>query len=94
MLPKFSIDYICLPKHNKRVFTHLTDDPVEAEDFLMHLLAVGSRIVEIRHEGIPLKGHQADKMLKVAAERVAGLLLRESLDIDGSEVKSRFALAA
>ena len=58
MLPKFSIDYIAMPKHNHRVFTHQTDDPVEAEGFLMHLLVSSARINEIRHDGKALNGPQ------------------------------------
>lgn len=54
MLKKYSIDYVVMPKHNKRVFTHLTDDPVEAEEFLMHLLITSALIKEIRHEGLAL----------------------------------------
>jgi len=92
MLKKFSIDYT--PKHNARVFTHLTDDPIEAEEFLMQLLAVGARIKEIRHDGKALTEHQSDKMVKVAAERVASLMLRESLCLDAVEIKSRFGFAA
>ena len=94
MLKKFSIDYIAMPKRNQRVYTHLTDDPVEAEDFLMQLLASRARIKEIRHEGKSLSGPQFNQMLKVAAERVASLLLRESLDLDASEIKDRFGFAA
>jgi hypothetical protein len=94
MQKKFSIDYIAIPKHNQRVYTHLTDDPVEAEDFLMQLLASRARIKEIRHEGLALSGSQFNQMLKVAAERVASLLLRESLDLDASEIKHRFGFAA
>ena len=94
MQKKFSIDYIAIPKHNQRVYTHLTDDPVEAEDFLMQLLASRARIKEIRHEGLALSGSQFNQMLKVAAERVASLLLRESLDLDASEIKDRFGFAA
>ena len=94
MLKKFSIDYIAIPKHIARTFTHYTDDPVEAEEFLMHLLVAGARIQEIRHDGKPLNGHQFDKMIKVAAERVASLLLRESLGIDAASVKDRFGFAA
>jgi hypothetical protein len=71
MLPKFSVDYIAMPKHNHRVFTHQTDDPVEAEGFLMHLLASSARIKEIRHDGKALSGPQFNQMLKVAAERIA-----------------------
>lgn len=91
MLKKFSIDYT--PKQNPRVFTHLTDDPVEAEEFLMHLLASSARIREIRHEGDVLSGHQFDKMVKVAAERVASMMLQESLGLDAPEIKSRFGFA-
>ena len=94
MQKKFSIDYIAIPKHNQRVYTHLTDDPVEAEDFLMQLLASRARIKEIRHEGKALSGPQFNQMLKVAAERVASLLLREALDLDASEIKDRFGFAA
>ena len=94
MLPKFSIDYVAMPNHNNRVFTHQTDDPVEVEDFLMHLLVSGARIKEIRHDGQVLSGHQFNQMLKVAAERVASLLLRESLALDASEIKDRFGFAA
>jgi len=94
MLPKFSIDYIALPKHNHRTLTHRTDDPVEVEDFLMHLLASGATIKEIRHDGKVLSGHQFDQMLKVAAERVASLLLRQALGLDASEIKDRFGFAA
>lgn len=94
MLKKFSIDYVAMPKHNQRVYTHMTDDPVEAEDFLMQLLASRARIQEIRHEGIVLNRPQFDQMLKVAAERVASLLLRESLALDASEIKDRFGFAA
>jgi hypothetical protein len=94
MLKKFSIDYIGMPRHTSRVFTHLTDDPVEAEEFLMHLLSAGARIQEIRHDGLSLTEHQFDKMVKVAAERVAARLVSESLNLDGAEVKRRFGFAA
>jgi hypothetical protein len=94
MLTKFAIDYIAFPQHSSRVFTHLTDDPIEAEDFLMHLLVAQVRITAIRHEGEAMTRHQFDKMLKVAAERIASALLRESLSLDAAEIKDRFGFAA
>lgn len=94
MLKKFSIDYVAIPRHQSRIFTHLTDDPVEAEEFLMHLLGSGARINEIRHDGKALSGPQFDKMVKVAAERAASLMLRESLGLDAAEIKNRFGFAA
>lgn len=94
MLTKFAIDYIILPQHNTRIFTHFTDDPVEVEEFLMHLLVARARIKEIRHDGAVLTGHQFNRMLKVAAERIASALLRDSLALDAAQVKDRFGFAA
>ncbi len=94
MLKKFSIEYVPLAQHNQRVYTHVTDDPVEAEDFLMQLLAFRARIREIRHEGKALSPVESDHMIKLAAERVMSLLLRESLALDASEIKRRFGFAA
>ena len=94
MLNKFAIDYIAFPQHSSRVFTHRTDDPIEVEDFLMHLLAARCRISAIRHDGSVMTSHQFDRMLKVAAERIASELLRESLALDAAEIKDRFGFAA
>ncbi len=94
MLTKFAIDYDLTPHHGSRNCTHFTDEPVEAEDFLMHLLVARARITAIRHEGAALTGHAFDRMLKIAAERIAAQLLRESLQIDAGEVKHRFGFAA
>lgn len=94
MLNKFAIDYVILPQHQTLVRTHLTDDPIEAEDFLMHLLLGHAHIAAIRHEGTTLTGHQFDRMLKIAAERIVAGMLRESLHLDAQEVKSRFGFAA
>ncbi len=93
MLKKYAIDYTLMPQHNHRVSTHFTDEPVEAEEFLMHLLVARARIKEVRHEGAVLTGHQFDRMLKVAAERIASGMLRESLHLDADEVKFRFGFA-
>ncbi len=94
MLAKFDIDYVIHPQHNHRQDTHHTNDPVEAEDFLMNLLIVGARIKAIKHEGVELDPPQADRMLRVAAERLASRLLSRSLDLDSVEVKHRFGFAA
>ena len=94
MLAKFDIEYVIHPQHNQRQDTHRTDDPVEAEDFLMNLLVVGARIKAIKHEGIALEAAQEDRMLRVAAERLASRLLGRSLDLDTVQVKHRFGFAA
>ena len=94
MLAKFDIEYVIHPQHNQRVDIHRTDDPVEAEDFLMNLLIVGARINAIKHEGSVLEAGQGDRMLRVAVERLASRLLGRSLDLDSVEVKHRFGFAA
>jgi len=94
MLSKFAIDYILFPQHNERISTHRTDDPVEAEDFLMNLLSSGSRIVAIRHSAAEIEPHQFDRMVKVATERLASRMLSVSLDIDYATVKHRFGYSA
>lgn len=94
MNKKIAIEYILNPHHNKRVMAHHTDDPVEAEDFLAHLLTAGARISGIRHDATELAPHQFDRMIKVAAERVVVTLLAESLDLDTAAIKHRFGFAA
>lgn len=94
MLSKFAIDYVALPQHHSRLLTQHIDDPIAAEEFLMHLLASRARIVALRHNGSPLTGLQFDRMLKVAAERIASDMLRESLGLDAVAVRDRFELAA
>ncbi|MBL9191922.1 MAG: hypothetical protein JNJ82_06165 [Opitutaceae bacterium] len=94
MLSKFAIDYLSFSHHGNRTFTHLTDDPIEAEDFLMQLLAARARITAIRHDGAAMTAKQFDRMLKVASERISSELLRVSLGLDPSEIKDRFGFAA
>lgn len=94
MIKKFEIDYIVFPQHNKHVDTHRTDDPVEAEEYLMHLLVSGARILAIKHEGVVLDTVQSDRLLLVAAQRLATRLLANSLHIDSVSVNHRFGLPA
>lgn len=94
MLAKYDIDYVINPNHNKRVDTHRTDDPVEAEDFLISLLAGGARIKAIKHEGVNLAERESDQMLRVAAQRLASRLLCDSLGLDSAAVKHRFGFTA
>ena len=94
MLRKFTIEYTRHPRSNEPSGTHRTDDPVEAEEYLMQLLHARSRILSIKHEGVEIPQPQFDKMLKVAAERLASEMLRHALDIDTAEVRHRFGYAA
>ena len=93
MLSKFSIEYTVSHRPGSESRTHRTDDPVEAEDFLMQLLTCGAKILAIKHEGVELERSQFDRMLKVATDRLAARLLGTSLGIDAAEVKHRFGFA-
>jgi hypothetical protein len=93
MLAKFTITYTVFPEHNKRVDTHYTDDPVEAELFLAKLLSSGSRILEIKHDGVNLESAAFDRMVRLAGERLVGRLIGAALKIDYVEVRHRFGLA-
>ena len=94
MLKKFAITYILFPQHNDRVLTHRTDDPVEAEDFLMQLMVSGARICSISHDAQELAPHQFDRMVRVAAERLVVRLIASSLGLDAAAIRHRFGFAA
>lgn len=93
MLAKFSITYTVFPEHNKRVDTHYTDDPVDAELFIAQLISTKSRIHEIKHDGVDLEPNKFDRMVRLAGERLVGRLIGASLNIDYAEVRHRFGLA-
>ena len=59
----------------------------------MQLLVARARIGEIRHDGVALVGLQNDRLIRIAAERIASAMLLESLVLDPSAVKARFGLA-
>lgn len=94
MLKKFTITYVPFPQHNDRALTHRTDDPVEAEDFLMQLLSSGARIRSITHDAEELAPHQFDRMVHVAAERLTVQLIASSLGLDSAAIRHRFGFAA
>ena len=94
MLHKFTIEYTRHPHSNEPAGTHRTNDPIEAEEYLMQLLHARSRILAIKHEGVELPRAQSDQMRKVASERLSSEALCHALDIDTAEVRHRFGLAA
>ncbi|MDR3406240.1 MAG: hypothetical protein P4L99_27400 [Chthoniobacter sp.] len=94
MLYKFTIDYARHPRSQEPAGTHRTNDPVEAEEYIMQLLHARSCILSIKHEGVDLPRPQFDQMLKVAGERLLTESLCHALDIDTAEVRHRFGFAA
>ena len=94
MLHKFTIDYARHPRSQEPAGTHRTNDPIEAEEYLMQLLQAHSRILSIKHEGVEIPQVQFDQMLRIASERLMAEMLCHALDIDTAEVRHRFAFAA
>lgn len=94
MLAKYHIEYAMHVGRNAQVNHYQTDDPVAAEEFLVHVLEHGYRFHALRHEGVALPRHESDKMLKTAAGVLASRHLCTSLGIKPEEEHFRFGFAA
>lgn len=94
MLAKYSIEYAVPFKRHDHPHHHLTDDPVECEQFLTELLERGFKITKILHEGVELPKVDFDRMIKTAAGILAGNHLCRSLGIDREEAHHRFGVPA
>jgi hypothetical protein len=94
MIPKYTIEYTLKFRQHAQPLHHSTDDPVAAGEFLLELLELGFPIHKIRHEGVELSRHDADKMIKNAAGMLAAKHIRTSLGIDAEEERYRFGFCA
>ena len=94
MLTKYHIEYAMHVGRNAHVNHYHTDDPVAAEEFLVHVLEHGYRFNAIRHEGVDLSRPESDKMLKTAAGVLASRHLCVSLGIKPEEEHFRFGFAS
>ena len=94
MLAKYHIEYAMHVGRNAHVNHYQTDDPVAAEEFLVHVLEHGYRFHAIRHEAVELPGLETDKLLKTAAGVLASRHLCASLGIKPEEEHFRFGFAS
>ncbi|NBV21483.1 MAG: hypothetical protein EBS05_06110 [Proteobacteria bacterium] len=94
MIAKYHIEYAMHIGRNAHVNHYQTDDPVAAEEFLVHVLEQGYRFHALRHEGLELPRNESDKMLKTAAGVLASRRLCTSLGIKPDEEHFRFGFAA
>ncbi len=94
MLAKYHIEYAMNLGRNAHVNHHQTDDPVAAEEFLVHVLEHGYRLQAIRHEGVDLTPPAFDKLVKTAAGILASRHLCVSLGIKPEEEHFRFGFTA
>jgi hypothetical protein len=94
MAETFCIEYVLCPPENSIAGRHQTDNPDEVDELLMHLLLTQSRISSIRRDGVILGRREHDAMLKRVARRIVAEIVRGSLQLDPTEIRSRFGLAA
>lgn len=94
MLAKYHIEYAMHVGRSAHVNHYQTDDPVAAEEFLVHVLEHGYRFHALRHEGLELPRPESDKMLKTAAGVLASRHLCASLGIKPEEEHFRFGYAS
>lgn len=94
MLAKYHIEYAMNLGRNAHVNHYQTDDPVAAEEFLVHLLEHGYRFRALCHEGVELPRPESDKMLKTASAILAARHLCRTLDIKPEEEHFRFGFTA
>ena len=94
MLAKYKIEYAIPFKRHDQPQSHLTNDPVECEEFLTELLERGLKINAILHDGVALPKVDFDKMIKTAAGMLATRHICRSLGVDSAEAHHRFGSPA
>jgi hypothetical protein len=96
MLKKYTVEYsLQFRKHSPPAHhEYFTDDPVECEAFVQHLLELGMGLHAIRHEGAELPKVDFDRIVKIAAGQIASRLICTSLNIKTEEERYRFGFAA
>jgi hypothetical protein len=95
MLSKYSVEYSQhFRKHSPPDHQfYYTDDPVACEEFTQELLEKGMGIHAIRHEGVDLAPADFDRIVRVAAARLAAQHICVSLHIKPDEERFRFGFA-
>jgi len=94
MIAKYHVEYgIDLGGHTQ-VSHYQTDDPVACEEFLLALLERSGHLRSIKHEGVELSRHDADRLLKTAAGMLAAKHLCACLKIKPEEERHRFGFTA
>lgn len=96
MLKKYAVEYsIQFRKHSPpdRHF-YYTDDPIALEDFVQELLEQGMGVHGLKHEGADLPRSECDRIVKIAAARIASRRICASLNIKPEEERHRFGFTA
>ncbi len=95
MLTKYAIEYS--PRFRKHSppahHVYYSDDPVACEEFTQELLQQGMGIHAIKREGVDLPRPEFDRIVRVAAARLAAQHICVSLNIKPDEERFRFGFA-
>jgi len=91
-MAKYKIEYSIPFNRHAEHLHHLTNDPVECEEFLTELLEKKFKIRNVFHDGIELPRVELDRMIKTAAGILAGRHVCSALGIDSVEARHRFGL--
>jgi hypothetical protein len=95
MLTQYSIEYSpSFRKHHPAAHhIYYSDDPVACEEFIQELLEQGMALHAIRHEGAALSPAKFDRMVRLAAARLAAQRICTTLKIKPDEERHRFGFA-
>ena len=90
MIAKYHVEYAVHFNKHAQTSHFQTDDPVACVEFLVELLERRFKLRGIRHDGVELSRHDADKLVKTAAGILAAKHVCASLDLTPEEEHFRF----
>ena len=95
MLSKDSVEYSPgFRKHHPPAHhVYDTDDPVTCEDFIQELPEPGMALHAIKPEGADLAPAKFDRMVRIAAARLAAVRICTTLKLKPDEARFRFGFA-
>lgn len=92
MLKRYSVEYsLCFLKHSPpERYSYYTDEPAACEEFVQELLERGLRLHAIRHESLDLPQPEFDRIVRLAASRLATKCIGTSLGLEPADAQLRF----
>ena len=94
MIATYSVEYGQQFRHDVQVSHYFTDDPIVCEDFIAQLLDRGLQIRAIRHNGVDVARPEFDRLVKIAASKMASDRICRSLGIRIDEEHFRFGFSS
>ena len=94
MIANYSVEYGQLFRHQIQVSHFFTDDPISCEEFIAELLERGLQVRAIRHNGADLAQADFDRIVKIAASKMASDRICQALGIKTDEEHFRFGFSS